>query len=528
MKEVIRQKYLFLDDRHIKDMEGTRLAVNPARKADANPITGNLWGRDRKQAGNLHTVLYDHADKRFKAWYNVGWHPTYDLDMDDPANHVPSPDFDKGGAWNAFAYAVSEDGIHWEKPDLGLTEFDGSKANNILFLNRNIHGNVIKDPSECRPDRKYKMVFSADSESLIFTGTFVPLNAAYSPDGIHWTIPGHKERHWPYSFHSELPFTTNPIMPEGTDALTCYALYWDADLRKYVHLLRPSWNVPRRICMSESDDFMHWTPRQVILEPDNQDPPQISSFHGMTVMRYDEYYIGFLQVMHAADEYEYWVSHHGVTPDMPDWMAKVDVQLALSYDGRDWKRVADRSPFIPIGSEGEWDDGMIFPHNQSFVLNDEVWIYYGGCKGRHTYEGQKHTYERASGMARVRKDGFISVDADKAGTMTTRNLQMVPCEVFLNAAVEKGGSISVEVLNPLGQAMEGFSKDDCIPVTGDSLDHTVRWKHGKPVVSIVEKLYGGLCLKFYLERAKLYSLTQTWPTREGVPLSGDEAKTWQG
>ena len=34
---------------------------------------------------------------------------------------------------SSFCYAESDDGIHWRKPKLGLCEFQGSKANNIVM-----------------------------------------------------------------------------------------------------------------------------------------------------------------------------------------------------------------------------------------------------------------------------------------------------------------------------------------------------------------------------------------------------------
>ena len=44
---------------------------------------------------------------------------------------------DKGVKTNAHplfcCYAESDDGIHWKKPELGLHEFNGSKANNIVI-----------------------------------------------------------------------------------------------------------------------------------------------------------------------------------------------------------------------------------------------------------------------------------------------------------------------------------------------------------------------------------------------------------
>ena len=47
----------------------------------------------------------------------------------------------------AICYAVSKDGITWEKPELGLVEFEGSQQNNILW--REPHGaGVFKDYHE--------------------------------------------------------------------------------------------------------------------------------------------------------------------------------------------------------------------------------------------------------------------------------------------------------------------------------------------------------------------------------------------
>ncbi|MFA6946990.1 MAG: hypothetical protein WC220_13925, partial [Pedobacter sp.] len=41
-------------------------------------------------------------------------------------------------------YAESDDGIHWRKPELGLFDFQGSKANNIVMTSDKI-GNVSAD-----------------------------------------------------------------------------------------------------------------------------------------------------------------------------------------------------------------------------------------------------------------------------------------------------------------------------------------------------------------------------------------------
>src|SRR5688572_4646102 len=67
---------------------------------------------------------------------------------------------DKGGQYRV-CYATSRDGLNWEKPHLGLVEFNGTKANNIVNL-RGGHADfaalpVLFDPSDPDPQRRYKV-----------------------------------------------------------------------------------------------------------------------------------------------------------------------------------------------------------------------------------------------------------------------------------------------------------------------------------------------------------------------------------
>ena len=114
------------------------------------------------------TVLYDEQEKLFKCWYTGT-----DLSMEK---------------WWASGYAVSEDGVHWVKPRLGLVEYNGSKDNNIV---RRGWGPVIKDVAEADESRRYKSMVMGPMP-LADRG----LRPAFSADGIHWTegerfrIPG--------------------------------------------------------------------------------------------------------------------------------------------------------------------------------------------------------------------------------------------------------------------------------------------------------------------------------------------------
>ena len=60
-------------------------------------------------------------------------------------------------------------------------------------------------------------------------------------------------------------------------------MFYDAPRRKYVVYLRGRPNV-RVIAVAESTDFLDWTERTVVVQPDAADPPQDREFYGMSVL----------------------------------------------------------------------------------------------------------------------------------------------------------------------------------------------------------------------------------------------------
>lgn len=80
--------------------------------------------------------------------------------------------------------AKSHDGKKWDKPDLGLVEYGGSRHNNLVDLDQgkfSVAGCVVfYEPEDPDPGRRFKM---------LFTGTKYPglhFGVAYSPDGLSW------------------------------------------------------------------------------------------------------------------------------------------------------------------------------------------------------------------------------------------------------------------------------------------------------------------------------------------------------
>ena len=67
-----------------------------------------------------------------------------------------------GSRWTC--YAISQDGAHWDKLNVGIVPFGGNEDTNIVFPPQNMTHEpncVFKDTNPaCRPEEKFKMVAS--------------------------------------------------------------------------------------------------------------------------------------------------------------------------------------------------------------------------------------------------------------------------------------------------------------------------------------------------------------------------------
>ena len=481
-------KYLFIDDTFIESMEGIKKGVVPAKKVSCEPLIelDQPWEK-QWLLGSYSSVIYDEEEKLFKMWYNVDRRKTI-LEVAV-----------------GLAYALSEDGIHWRKPILNL--FDdkcyfsgatGGKKNNLLFpfLRYGGHG-VIKDPRETDPAKRYKMLYPVVCEDRKFHGMIAPVCLAYSSDGIHWQVP----QYW-----------LNPVIPEGTDFHM--TPYWDAQIHKYVVYLRGRPNV-RLICMSESDDFINWSPRKIIVQPDEEDPPQDHEFYGMTSMAYAEFRVGFLSIFHTLNEM--WIRENQIEDWMPEWMNQMDVQLTYSKDGRTWHRAGNREPILKCGELGSFDSGSVYPGHTPLKVGDEIWLYYTGGNELHGEETRHGEKPRAGiSLAKIKKDRLVCLKTEGKGVLTTVPLRINPKTLRINADA-RAGSVRLEIMDPWGRVLSGYSKDDCVPFSGNDIDYQIKWKSSQsPQESkasssglegkMVSQSRGSLKVKVYLDKAKLFAL----------------------
>ncbi len=177
--------------------------------------------------------------------------------------------------------------------------------------------------------------------------------------------------------------------------------------------------------------------------------------------------------------------------------------LVVSHDGLNWKKVPFPNDdgisevFIPNGPEGgnhgRNDGGYMTEFSQGPLrIGDELIYYYGSS----SYGKNKANLQRITGggvfRARLRPDGFVSVDA---GTLTTRPLALAGQDLFVNG----DGPIAVEVL---GADRTLLATAD---ITGDSLRHKVTFD-GKPLRQLAADRVARLRLTV-TGSGRLYSFT---------------------
>lgn len=441
--DVGSDKQLFLDGMFTAEARGVTLNVNKPTKTYEKNLVGDQPFEDMLIGG----FSFIQEKGLYKAYYSA-WCRRTPSDLD-----------------TRLCYATSTDGIHWTKPRLRLYDFDGSKDNNIVFMSQTGQGyhagTVFTDPVAA-PEARYKLIFLGRDG----------VRGGRSPDGLHWT---------------EYP---EVLIRYGAD--TQNVAFYDTRLRKYVAYLR-TW-VPRgrAISRAESDDYLHWTSPQLILAPDDLDPPDV-----------DLYTNAAIQYPYAANAYFIFTSAFDHRGDGP-----LDVHLAVSRDGLHWHRPI-REPFIPRGdangrrrSPPSFDSMALYCGRGLVTVGNELCLYYGGYDIGHHINYPK-PYAGVMSRVTLRMDGFMSYDAgDEEGVLTTVPLLFSGSRLSLNVCTVQGGQASVELLTEEGEPVPGFSAKSADAIKGDFLAKRVTWRRRSDLSALRGK---PVRLRFHLRRAKLYA-----------------------
>ena len=215
-----------------------------------------------------------------------------------------------------------------------------------------------------------------------------------------------------------------------------------------------------------------------IIQKDELDPPD-TDFYGLGCTFYESIYVGFVSV------------HQTAIDDFKTW-------LAFSRDSFNWHRLRSR-PFLPLGEEGDFNGGTVATYAMPVFLENETRFYYNGHPGWEVDE-----QGTGVGFAVMRRDRFAGVrPIARVGQITLRAMDLGRWDAMsLNADAIKG-RIRCEVLNENGYRLRGFTREDAVPVEGDSLQHPVRWRENNLSDLPAEPLH----LRLHLENAEVFAFT---------------------
>lgn len=456
--DVGHRRQVFVDARFFAAVSGVDLTVHVARKTGERTLVPDRpW--ERGGLSSYSCVL--HVQGTYHLWYPTG---------------------------AGLCYARSRDGITWEKPALGLAEFEGRRDNNIVLgLGAggidacSSEGMIFIDPTAPDDERfRYAVRISDElKDTVVFS----------SPDGIHWRLTHQKV----------LTFQ----QPEGRQHLDSQnVIFWDDRLHKYVAYMRRNQFAPgfrgRSVARSESErlgGFQEVQAAPIVLAPDALDATLRSKPAA------DYYTSGVIKYPWAQDAYFMFpqVYFHYKPGELAEFSKEtpanagpLHTQFAASRDGTAWERF-DRRPFVALGMKGDFDsmEARVFHGLVPSVDGRELYLYYLGSDQLHGW-GRDERNQRlltAAGLAPtahtsvlsrlvVRRDGFVSARAAyTGGEFTTPVLKFDGRELVLNVNTSATGLMRCELLGENGEPLDGYALADCDVIhTANELDRGVKWR----------------------------------------------------
>lgn len=500
---------LFLDDEMIAWTRNIRREIQPARRHEANPVITREHPWEASYATIYGSVLYDDEGDVFRMWYNAYGEVYYNQQM--------------------LAYAESKDGVHWGKPMMDHRSWPGHDRTNIVMgPDPNLHGpGIIRNPDPANEAERYLLMFDSyprwreNAEELGIHGRWC--YTATSPDGFRWS-----------------PEKGRPAFAGKADS--CQSVVWDEKTKTFKAYVRgvierdPFGQRIRYCRLVESPDFVHWEAPIELMRPDEEDGYPDVQVQQLAVTNYEGISIGLLSLFRIAQRLP--IHEEGAAGGeavrqqaMEADLAKLpdnaltraisgyhegpqinDLQLVTSRDGVHFSRVAERQWFMRKSEPENWiamggaTSSHITTASQMLVHDDTVWIYFAEGDGRP--DKGKHI-----GLATIPRDRFVAMMPERL--VDDAVIELVPMQypdgnLRLNAYAGPAGMIRAEVADFDGRVVEGFERENAVPIAGDSLDHRVAWRAAGETCTLdqlpPELRDQPVRLRFWLHQARVFAL----------------------
>ena len=448
------QRELFIDHYLIDTLNGTRLLLHEPR--DEEPVL--KFDKPWEGAFCGYCTIIKDGDT-YRAYYRG----------------LPEAGKD-GSSKETTCYAESKDGIHWEKPNLGLFEVNGTSDNNVVLANAAPVTHNFSPFLDTKPgvdlSQRFKALGGTEKSGLI---------AYISADGILWK-----------KLQEEPVFSKGKFDSQNVS-------FWSESEQYYVCYFRTctkgDYKGFRTVSRTTSQDFVHWTDP---VEMSFGDTPQEHLYTNQThpYFRAPHIYVAIAarfmpgrQVLTEGQALKLEVN--------PKYFKDCsDAVFMTSRGGSRYDRTFMESFIRPgIGLEN-WVSRSNYP-----ALN----VVQTGPTEMSIYVQQNYAQPTAY-LRRysLRLDGFASVYAPyKGGEMLTKPFTFDGEKLHLNFATSAAGEIRVEIQDADGQPIPGYSLEDSQTLLGNEIERAVAWQKGEDVSQLSGK---PIRLRFVMKDAHLYAM----------------------
>jgi hypothetical protein len=376
------------DNVTIPHTQNLRLEMRSPARHPANPVVqrGKPGTPDAMGVQFYGSVIREGG--KFRMWYVA-----FD---DDIRNKVAS------ARWRA-AYAESDDGVRWIKPNLGLVEYARNRDNNLILTDPAPLGfvnlKVLADPDDPNPERRYKISTHVYFRHHTRLGTLAPFASA---DGLRWKLLADATPRNAELLEKDLVLPAVHFEP-------CGGLYkWDGMYficgQNAMNATRP-YN-GRVVRMYHSPDFVNWshtssigfvrTPQHTLLGPGHSREGE-QNHEGISVWNRRNILLGITGRWHGAVEWK------DVT---------IDLGFVVSNDGVSFREPAHEWTFLKRGEDGAWDQGGILQGQGFENIGEQTVIYYGAWDPRN----RENVPERGGvGIAALPRDRFGDLVVETVG-----------------------------------------------------------------------------------------------------------------
>ncbi|MBT4101740.1 MAG: hypothetical protein HOE86_29065 [Gemmatimonadetes bacterium] len=470
------RRELFVDSLLIDKLKKSSLQLHEPQPREIVLEHNTPW---EGQFSLYHTIIHD-GDKYLL--YYRGWQ-----EPSDPA---------------VYCVAVSDDGVHFERPQIGKHAWQGDGQNNII-LNEEPYTHTVAPFIDTRPGVAPEQRFKAFTRHLTDPDAegkrHAALHGMVSADGVHWEMLG-----------------TEPLITDGKFDSQNVG-FWSEAEGQYVAYYRtfsahegmqephrgPTTTAKslRRIKRATSKDFIHWEPGVIMDYRQGEDQAPAEEFYINQTRPYFR-----APHIYVALPARFMDQRHPVSKAELEQMSVHETQLTACSDacfmtarpGNSWYDRTFMEGFIkPRIGASHWTARCNYPVDGVVQTGPEEMSVYV-CEHYAQPGNQVRRYS-------MRLDGFASVRAPHSGgEMITKPLVFAGNRLELNYATSAAGSLRVEIRDAEGKPIPGYSLREAEDIFGNKIAGGAAWKkQGTDVSALAGR---PVILRFVMGDADLYSM----------------------